>query len=73
MSGSKFNIMTSATISADIVKEMIKTAVEEETGKRVRGVEFNIKTEWRGFGEYQAQSFDGVTVHFEESSRTAER
>jgi hypothetical protein len=52
---------------------MIKTAVEEETGKRVRGVEFNIKTEWRGFGEYQAQSFDGVTVHFEESSRTAER
>jgi hypothetical protein len=75
MSGSKYNIMTSATISADIVKEIIKAAVEEETGKRVRGVEFNIKAEWRGYGygEYQAHVFDGITVHFEESARTTER
>ena len=75
MSGSKYNIMTSATISADIVKEMIKAAVEEETGKRVSRVEINIKTEWRGYGygEYQDHVFDGVTVHFEVSSRTTER
>ena len=75
MRGSKFNIMTSATISADIVKEMIKAAVEEETGKRVSRVEINIKTVSRGYGygEYQDHVFDGVTVHFEESARTTER
>ena len=65
-----FNFAISATINASTVKEIVKAVVEEQTGRKVRAVNINVKMKTQGFqrDEYQVAIFEGVTVHFENDS-----
>ncbi len=66
----KYNFETSAKLSADVLKEMIKTMVEEQTGNKVKDINFNItkKTIGCGTNEYDTMFFDGATINFEMGS-----
>jgi len=66
MQGYNIDFAMSASISVDVVKEMIKNTVEKQTGKTVSSVKINFDTVTRGFGvtEYDATECSGVTVYF---------
>lgn len=70
MSKYNFNLAVTATINAKTVEDMVKAVVEEQTGRKVRAVDINVKMKTQGFqrDEYQAAIFEGVTVHFESDS-----
>lgn len=67
MSKYNFNLAVTATINAKTVEDMVKAVVEEQTGRKVRAVDINVKMKTQGFqrDEYQVAIFEGVTVHFE--------
>ena len=67
MNGYNFDFAVSAKISPKVVEEMIKKVVEEQTGKKVASLEFNMRTVTKGWqrDEYTETVFDGVTVYFE--------
>lgn len=67
MNGYNFDFAVSATISEQVVKEMITRVVEEQTGKKVSKIEMNMRTVTKGWqrDEYTETVFDGVTVYFE--------
>lgn len=73
MKGYNFDFATSAKISPDVVKEMIKTVVEEQTGRKVSKIDVNMRTVTKGCyrNEYDEVILDGVTVHFEGESSSA--
>ena len=48
MTGIKLDLLQSATISADTVLEIIKHAVEQEAGKKVKSIKFNHVNHWDG-------------------------
>lgn len=62
-----FNIAISAKILPSTVKEMIKTVVESQTGRKVAAVEFDVKNVTKGWqrDEYTEAVFEGVTVTFQ--------
>lgn len=66
MANYNFDIAVSAKISEKVIKEMISRVVEEQIGKKVSRIEFNTRTEYRGYGpgEHSETVFDGVTVYF---------
>lgn len=68
MSNYNFDFAVSAKISAATVEGMITKVVEEQTGKKVSSVVFNMRSVSHGYqrDEYTEKVFDGVTVHFEE-------
>ncbi len=67
MNGYNFDFAVSATITPEVVAEMITRVVEEQTGKKVSKVEMNMRTVSKGSyrDEYNETVFDGVTVYFE--------
>lgn len=71
MNGYNFDFAVSAKIAPKVVEEMIKKVVEEQTGKKVASVEFNMRTVTKGWqrDEYTETVFDGVTVFFEGDSK----
>jgi hypothetical protein len=48
MSGYNIDFAMSATLSAKVVEEMVRKVVEEQTGKKVSGVEFKITSRSMG-------------------------
>ena len=62
-----FDFAVSATISSEVVQKMIKTVVEEQTGRKVSKVDIKVKMVTQGYqrDEYQVPVFEGVTVYFE--------
>ena len=72
MNGYNFDFAVSAKISPKVVEEMIKKVVEEQTGKKVASIEFNMRSVTKGWqrDEYTETVFDGVTVHFEQSKNS---
>lgn len=62
-----FNIAISATISPSTIKEMIKTIVEAQTGRKVSSIEFEVKNVTKGWqcDKYTKAVFEGVTVTFQ--------
>ena len=48
MSGYNIDFAMSATLSANVVEEMVRKVVEEQTGKKVASVEFKIKSRSMG-------------------------
>lgn len=67
MNGYNFDFSVSATISEQVVKEMIARVVEEQTGKKVTKVVFNMETVNKGWqrDEYTEITFNGATVYFD--------
>ncbi len=67
MNGYNFDFAVSAKISEKVVAEMITRVVEEQTGKKVSKIEFNMKNVTKGYqrDEYTETVFEGVTVYFE--------
>ena len=58
MSGYNIDFAMSATLSAKVVEEMVRKVVEEQTGKKVSGVEFKIKS--RSMGDQRDSWTDNV-------------
>ena len=67
MEGYNFDFAMSAQISPDVVKEIIKNTVEQQTGKKVANIRVNTEVVTRGYGvtEQDFTEFAGVTVFFE--------
>jgi|688.fasta_scaffold1214292_2 hypothetical protein len=65
MSEYKFNFAVSAEISPETIKEMIKASVEEQTGRKVRDVIFNVSMSYDYRDEPGSPTLSGCTVHFE--------
>jgi hypothetical protein len=65
MSEYKFNFAVSAEISPETIKEMIKSCVEEQTGRKVKSVGFKIGMKYHGFrDESRTPELSGCTIHF---------
>ena len=62
-----FNFAISAKILPSTVKEMIKTIVEAQTGRKVSSIDFDVKNVTKGWqrDEYTEAVFEGVTVTFQ--------
>ena len=72
MKGYNFDFAVSAKISPKVVEEMLKTVVEEQTGKKVASIKLEVKNVLKGhqMNEYNETVFEGATVFFEnEKSR----
>ena len=61
-----FEFSVSAQISAKVAEDMIRQVVEEQTGKKVAGLEMKFRTVTKGMGpsESTERVFDGCTVFF---------
>lgn len=68
----KFDFAVSAMVSAKVVEEMVRKAVEQQTGKKVSKVTMKVGTISRGFGPSESTEhvFDGCTVFFEPEAAT---
>lgn len=66
-----FNFAISADITVDTIKNMIKQIVEDQTGRKVKTVEFKTRTTTQGYGqaEYDSTEFDGAHITFETESQ----
>lgn len=64
-----FEFAMSATLNKRVVEEMIKSCVEQQTGRDVTCVVINLKKVTRGGqrDEYEEVIFEGATVHFSNS------
>lgn len=62
----KFDFAVSATVSGPVIKEMITRVIEEQTGRKVARIEFNLKTVSKGSyrDEYTETVFENATVYF---------
>lgn len=62
----KIDFAISATVSASVVKEMVRKVVEEQTGRTVTNIDMKVGTVSRGFGpsETTEHVFEGCTVYF---------
>jgi hypothetical protein len=67
MNNYKFDFAVSAIVSAKVVEEMVRKAVEDQTGKKVKSISMKVGTISRGFGPSESTEhvFDGCTVFFE--------
>jgi hypothetical protein len=67
MKGYNFDFAVSAKISPKVVEEMIKSIVEQQTGKRVKTIKLEMRSVTKGSqrDEYTETVFDGATVFFE--------
>jgi hypothetical protein len=66
MSAHNFNFIVSAEIPSETIKQIIKTAVEEQTGRKVRDVIFKVTTKSYGFPDgCSSPELSGCTVHFD--------
>ena len=70
MNGYNFDFAVSAQISAKVVEEMVRKAVEEQTGKQVQSVSFRTREESDYMDRYSTTVFDGCTVTFEQTKAT---
>jgi len=61
-----FNLEVTTRISRDLVERIIKQAVEDQTGKKVKTIEpCAVRSGKGGNGESYEQVFDGFAVTFE--------
>ncbi len=61
-----FNLEVTTRISQDLVEQIIKQAVEEQTGKKVKTIEpCMVRSGKGGNSESYEQVFDGFAVTFE--------
>lgn len=67
MKGYNFDFAVSAKISPQVVQEMLKKVVEEQTGKKVTSIKLEMRSVSKGVmrDEYTETVFDGATVIFE--------
>lgn len=67
MKNYNFDFAVSAKISPKVVEEMIKSVVEEQTGKQVKAIKLEMRSVTKGNqrDEYTETIFDGATVTFE--------
>ena len=56
----------SAVVDIDTVREIIRADIENQTGYKVKKLEFNMVDRWIGYGpdEYKTPEISGVTVYF---------
>lgn len=62
----KYNIdfAISADLSAEVVEEMVKKIVEEQTGRTVSKVTFKTRSESDPMDRYSREVFNGARVDF---------
>ena len=62
-----FKYAMSATVSPQVVEEMITRIVEEQTGKKVKSIKLEMQNTLTGYGlsERTETVFNGYTVNFE--------
>ena len=67
MKGYNFDFAVSAKISPKVVEDMIKSVVEQQTGKQVKTIKLEMRSVTKGSqrDEYTETVFDGATVFFE--------
>ena len=72
MKNYNFDFAVSAKISPKVVEEMLKTIVEEQTGKKVASIKLEVKNVVKGhqMNEYSEAVFEGATVFFENEQST---
>ncbi len=72
MSNYTFDFEMTAKINADVVKEMVKKIVEEQTGKKVKSISFDVSTTMAGYGqgEHEKAIFKGIIIQFETKYNT---
>ena len=65
-----FDFAMSATISPPVIKEMITKIVQDQTGRKVKTIEFKMKSVTKGHqrDEYEELVFDGVVVTFDNAA-----
>ena len=63
----QLNIISKATIEPQAIEQMIKQAVEQQTGLKVKKITVNVGTRSTGYGHMETDEsyFQGVTVEFE--------
>ena len=67
MKGYNFEFAVSAEISVKVLKEMVKRVVEEQTGRKVRDIQFKSSMVSRGYhDEGGLPELTGCTVFFQE-------
>ena len=61
-----FDIDVSANISPKVAEEMIRKVIEEQTGKKVASIQFQLRKVTKGFSMngYEDTFFDGIKVFF---------
>jgi hypothetical protein len=64
MSGYNIDFAMSATLSSNVVEEMVRKVVEEQTGKKVDTVTFKHRDISDDRIRFGVASFDGCTVTF---------
>lgn len=60
-----FNFEMTATISAEIIQDMVKKCVEEQTGRRVKSVVFTTRHEHSHIDRFPKSTLNGCVVTFE--------
>lgn len=60
-----FDFAVSASINAKTVEEMIRKCVEEQTGRKVKRVDFKTSQGYDCMDRPTGTQFDGCTVHFD--------
>lgn len=63
----EMKMITEATITAAAIEYVVRTAIEEETGRKIKRLEWLTGSRWEGYGpaEHEVNYFDGVKVTFE--------
>ena len=64
MSGYNIDFAMSATLSSNVVEEMVRKVVEEQTGKKVASVTFKHRDISNDRERFGVAGFDGCTVTF---------
>ena len=70
-----FELSISARLSAKVTEDIIKTVVEEQTGRKVASIEAKLGQEQRGMGPGATIStaFDGYQINFAPEKPQKER
>lgn len=63
----EMKMITSAKIPAATIEAVVREAIERETGRRIKSLNFRIEKRWEGYGpaEREVHHLDGVDVDFE--------
>lgn len=71
----KFDLSITANISSKVVEEIVRSVVEEQTGRKISKIETRLKSVSRGIGPSESleTDFDGFRIDFvdETASGTA--
>jgi hypothetical protein len=60
-------MITEATVPVKVIETVVREAIERETGRKIKRLEWLTGSRWEGYGpgEREVKYFDGVHVTFE--------